>query len=929
MFAKDFSIASKETIGARDAKAFRESLVDATRCAVVFPYLSECAADLRRAFRHDAGRESAPLEILVNESQQSLIPKSATLLIAVAAHPPFQLRPDLGTEAQCASATALLLVDGVPLGFLPLLPRVEAASEKTAKAKSAAEAKTLNASTVALPSLQRGPWLPTIFLCCRVAAMYHQLRYLAVLPSAVSLREGSVLERTASIIAVAPTAEACSAYTDNQSTEFAAMLPPYPARSTESNEAQLELPAAACVPAPASLNVMRGADVMLAGVRGELRLAALRLGNGAVVKVLGNPIPFAVGYALGPQGHQGKAVRVLHSVGDALWRGFLAEYASCMKHCGLALAAAPATPLGIATLLQRLPTVVTGDTAAPATNGGGELAPDESTTTSKKQKPIPKRALKAGKGDPAEAKAVTPTGAEDPAVALVRSARRFLPHGQLPAGFAEDEIFPLPRLLSAGACSAQDSESDVDVTGAAQDTDTNANGSEAASSSDDGETASIATTDAAVPAPEDVTFPTTPDDALLFALCESVMRLSKTDLPVSLGTFTPRYLLRCLPPTYWKPTGFDWAWTTYKRPLAALSDPRLSGLITIAPIVTGNELPSKKDSGASPATPSTGFAVTAINKNHTLLRQHKRRFHASGFLSRNGVVLAIDRGVNENDEEDDTAASAVEMAAQIGARRIARVKKVAVATQGISEGMHMILQFTPTAELHGDRVAAEAAQLPPPPELRPGTEVDQGAVRKRLNIYARAHRLHVLDGPADPVASSMRVLSPQDEKAREQGGRRHASAGDLRLDDVLQYFATRAPASEGYRGESFASRKVLMAGMLRECTPALKLEFADGGSILHKDPSRWVIWLEKRLIRNHWQTWCHNLQHFGLDLERCVAKWPALLACSVEMTDAEETARLGGKPAIIVHGRNQKRLIAVLTNTVGVPADCIHHRGRK
>lgn len=82
------------------------------------------------------------------------------------------------------------------------------------------------------------------------------------------------------------------------------------------------------VHAPVSEFVLRGADVMLPGVvfASMEEIGGLRKGELRAVYARGNPMPFAVGEMLVDgadierHGKKGKALRLLHSVGDELWQ---------------------------------------------------------------------------------------------------------------------------------------------------------------------------------------------------------------------------------------------------------------------------------------------------------------------------------------------------------------------------------------------------------------------------------------------------------------------------------------------------------------------------------------------------------------------------------------------------------------------------------
>lgn len=82
------------------------------------------------------------------------------------------------------------------------------------------------------------------------------------------------------------------------------------------------------VHAPVSEFVLRGADVMLPGVvfASMEEVEGLRKGELRAVYARGNPAPFAVGEMLvdaadiEKYGKKGKALRLLHSVGDELWQ---------------------------------------------------------------------------------------------------------------------------------------------------------------------------------------------------------------------------------------------------------------------------------------------------------------------------------------------------------------------------------------------------------------------------------------------------------------------------------------------------------------------------------------------------------------------------------------------------------------------------------
>lgn len=82
------------------------------------------------------------------------------------------------------------------------------------------------------------------------------------------------------------------------------------------------------VHAPVSEFVLRGADVMLPGVvfAAPEELASLRKGELRAVVARGNPMPFAVGELLVDaadverSGKKGRALRLLHYVGDELWQ---------------------------------------------------------------------------------------------------------------------------------------------------------------------------------------------------------------------------------------------------------------------------------------------------------------------------------------------------------------------------------------------------------------------------------------------------------------------------------------------------------------------------------------------------------------------------------------------------------------------------------
>jgi hypothetical protein len=283
-------------------------------------------------------------------------------------------------------------------------------------------------------------------------------------------------------------------------------------------------------------------------------------------------------------------------------------------------------------------------------------------------------------------------------------------------------------------------------------------------------------------------------------------------------------------------------------------------------------------------------------------------------LKRNGVVLQVDRAL----EDTAAARSAIDVALALGARRIERTQTVWFSTPSVCDATRSIAAFVPQPE-HGDRLADEGQQLTQDIDLMSGAEVNYSGLRKRLSLYARAHGLVIRQG--DPETRAREASSADNQ---QPGHRNRASPGYLRLDDTLKYLAERAGGGE-YRGEPFASPSAVMTGMLKDFVPALQLTFADGGRIIHRDRTRWKIELEQRLVRNHWQTMCHNLPHFGFHLPQCLSCWPGALACSVEQ---HPPSREGKPPIIVVHGRVRNRLIKLFTNAVGVPVEHIRCTGK-
>jgi predicted RNA-binding protein (TIGR00451 family) len=96
---------------------------------------------------------------------------------------------------------------------------------------------------------------------------------------------------------------------------------------------------------PVSEFVLRGADLMLPGVHSVVGLEGLREGEKVCIKVIGNPLPFAVGYSetnemmvKSPQ-RKGKAVSVVHFYGDELLgrEGLVAPNAGFTARCVLPL----------------------------------------------------------------------------------------------------------------------------------------------------------------------------------------------------------------------------------------------------------------------------------------------------------------------------------------------------------------------------------------------------------------------------------------------------------------------------------------------------------------------------------------------------------------------------------------------------------------
>lgn len=77
---------------------------------------------------------------------------------------------------------------------------------------------------------------------------------------------------------------------------------------------------------PVSEYVLRGADLMLPGLVSGQDFSGLQKGDKVAVCVSGNPCPFAVGICetsetdISTGGMRGKAVSIMHTFGDELWR---------------------------------------------------------------------------------------------------------------------------------------------------------------------------------------------------------------------------------------------------------------------------------------------------------------------------------------------------------------------------------------------------------------------------------------------------------------------------------------------------------------------------------------------------------------------------------------------------------------------------------
>jgi predicted RNA-binding protein (TIGR00451 family) len=80
------------------------------------------------------------------------------------------------------------------------------------------------------------------------------------------------------------------------------------------------------IPGPVSQFIMNGADLMLPGVAAISNLEGLKKGDVVCIKIIGNPLPLAVGYSdidgdqITSNGNKGKCVVVVHCFGDMLWQ---------------------------------------------------------------------------------------------------------------------------------------------------------------------------------------------------------------------------------------------------------------------------------------------------------------------------------------------------------------------------------------------------------------------------------------------------------------------------------------------------------------------------------------------------------------------------------------------------------------------------------
>lgn len=783
MFRKPCSVAGKEALGGREAKAVRE------RCTVPegVPYLAQVAATATGG----DGEGAAALQRWLVESV--LVPSKAAIACVKLVIAPFSVH---GHDAPVDAVTAVC-VDNVPLFF------------------GVAQMGAAKKGTVGLP---REPWVPTVMCIFRIAGAFHRLQLIDA-----AARSATGFAADAPVTGDLAVARRCGQVLD----VAANALPPY-----------TPVPGAhVTIPSDASRNVLGGADVMAAGVFRVL--GTVRTDDACSITVLGNPIAFATGICLDgrvlERGGDGKVVRVCHTFGDELY-----------KLCGGDYCAQPA-PLVVAQPSPFAHRVLTR-VAAPAVSDGAQAS-------DKKAKPVPKRVAKQQQK---EAAAAAPAAASDlsgAAAAAVDAASVFLRFGHTPLTFTSQRVMPLPAPRKLGdAVRDPDANDDDDMTdgtaSAYSDGDDDAEAADAVlegDSDDDTATASNMSDPSEHPAAATVDLPTTPDDAVRFALCEAVLRLTKGALPMALTTFVPEMLVQCLPPPF-TPGTWDWSKATGKKALTAiraLCDGESPAAVTITEATKGV------------------FQVTGFSKSARVVRAHVWRYRKTRFLEDNAVVLPIDMGTGDSSVE--------ERADSLGARRIQQINFVYRVASDVPPAFIQIMADT---DKKNKGIAVDKT-----------TMLSGEQVRRQVRCYAGNNALISQEG--------------------------------VRVDATLQAAAKLAEAPSAPM-----PLKDLVTAVLDKLLTGYLIVYADGTTDLLKNQKRNMINLQRQLVRDHWHTLVCGLDVFGFDIRKCLATWPAALACSVEL-DEENPKNLR------VHGDVCNRLINVLVSVVGIPSKYIAVTGRK
>ena len=611
-----------------------------------------------------------------------------------------------------------------------------------------------------------------------------------------------------------------------------------------------------------------------------------------------------------PASRESRAVRVLTTIGDALWRSFEVAHVKASTPASWSVFATSCGASGdVTSLVARLSvaTAAAAAAAAPCASAGGAAINNGNA----RQKPMPKRAAGAARAARAEP-------ADAPHVALLRSLLHECGPSPWPGGIA----LSTPPQISAADAFGRDAAAFATVVA----------GAVAGIRSQDGEPTTSGG-DSPNALPQSATTSSVIDDVMRAAAFHTLASLTKDALPMPLSVFGASVRDR-VPRTGASAAAADWAATRWKRPVVFLReiakpDPQQQHQQQIQGGGSSN-YDAYNDWVVALVEQSPGnLVIASVNKSSAVFRDHKRASDAVHELVRNN------NGGGGGDDADDTfavcqAQGRIEhMSTGLLLQRsnladdldmllfgdvAAAVQMSAAPASAQSDRRFPTLDSLSGAPAAQAEVPAPTAQTALAPPLAPFVSLDE--VSQRVRQYARACGLVVTKqdvGVADRAAAGakpgdIRVAAAAPNALRSLWGA--AAPISAPADDIVRMIASRAAKGTLLRFQSGHSE-------LRRGVPP-------------------VLELSAKRVHNHWVTTLTGSFAYYCDVNHLVDVVKRKLACSARVESAAApsataAATGAGQPSsaksaasLIISGNHVADLVEFLTSELGVDSRVVH-----